>query len=194
MLEVLGPRLLVGFDIGCSLNATLRNSSLRDAFSSSGSRVCTNAFHGYSHNYSCQKKHHPNAITGVGLEDLEGMERVFSASNMLARVVRYATPYNRRIAIDTHFKQWDKDKYVNIATMLSNNFKQAQKIIAEEGVALEASLLHLGLTRGDLDRFLKEEEEYLDRLQDHTNRIDLWAAAYVEQLRKHERVEYVNSH
>ena len=75
--------------------------------------------------------------------------------------------------------------------MLSNNFKQGQKIIAEEGTALEMSLLHLGLTKQDLDRFLEEEEEYLDRLQDPASRIDLRAAAYVEQLRKHKKAEYV---
>ena len=38
----------------------------------------------------------------MGLEDLEGMEQIFSGSNQLATVVRYATGYQRRLFIDLH--------------------------------------------------------------------------------------------
>ena len=54
----------------------------------------------------------------MGLEDLETLERVFSSSNALAGVTRYASAYWRRMYIELHFKQWDEDKYSNLATML----------------------------------------------------------------------------
>lgn len=39
------------------------------------------------------------------------MERVFSASNAVARTTRYATQYHWTQALDLHFQQWDDDKY-----------------------------------------------------------------------------------
>ena len=92
-LPILGPRLLVGFDIGCSFLATLDSSSLSNEFQGTSSRCCVNTFHGYSHNYSCQVRNHLNNIEGMGLEDLEGMERIFSGSNQLATMIQYATAY-----------------------------------------------------------------------------------------------------
>ena len=110
-LKILGPRLLASFEIGCSFSATLDYSSLGKQFKASLSRCCVNAFHGYSHNYSCQVQNHPNNIEGMGLEDLEGMEHIFSGSNQLASVVRYASAYHRRQFIDLYLQQWDADKY-----------------------------------------------------------------------------------
>lgn len=73
-LDVFGKHLLIGYDIGCVFGRTILSSSLGPKFQDSGSRTCVNAFHGYSHNYECQCKNHPNNIAGVGLEDLETLE------------------------------------------------------------------------------------------------------------------------
>ncbi|KAF9530494.1 hypothetical protein CPB83DRAFT_748578, partial [Crepidotus variabilis] len=113
-LNVLGDRLLVGYDIGCSFSKTVANSQLGSKFKASRSRFCVNAFHGYSHNFTCQKENHPNVIKGIGIEDLETLERVFSASNALASVTRNMSAYRRRVFIDLFFKQWDADKYANL--------------------------------------------------------------------------------
>ena len=80
-LHVLGPRLLMGYDIGCVFQKTISSSSLGPQFAESKSRCCVNAFHGYSHNFACQTRNHPNVIDGVGIEDLETMERIYSSSN-----------------------------------------------------------------------------------------------------------------
>ena len=82
-MDVLGGQILYGYDIGCSFATTVRSSSLGHQFQQLGSRLCVNAFHGYAHNYKCQLKHHPNFIEGIGLEDLETLERVFSSSNQV---------------------------------------------------------------------------------------------------------------
>lgn len=184
MLEELGNDVLIGFDIGCSFGATVASSSLAERFKAQGFRVCTNAFHGYAHNYECQTKHHPNGIIGAGLEDMETMERVFSASNSLARIIRYSTKYTRRLWILTHFKQWDADKYLNLGQMLVSNYRQALKIIEEETLPLNHALKERQLTPDDLDRFRQEEIDYLKELKEGKNRIDQQAVAYVRLLER----------
>lgn len=91
-LDVLEDRLLFGSDIGCSIQKTIASSSLGPAFAAKQCRCCLNAMHGYTHNWACQKANHPNVVEGLGLEDLETLERIFSASNAVASVTRYATP------------------------------------------------------------------------------------------------------
>jgi len=183
-LAILGPRLLIGFDIGCSFSATLDSSSLGKQFKASLSRCCVKAFHGYSHNYSCQARNHPNNIEGIGLEDLEGMERIFSGSNQLASVVRYATAYRRRQFIDLYLQQWDADKYENLATWLYNNYVQASKIIDEETLALEHAMQSLGISgTEELDRWQAKELQYLQTLGKE-DEYDVMAVAYVERLQE----------
>ena len=92
-MDTLGPRLLVRYNISCVFGRTILSTSLGNKFRESGSRTCVNAFHGYSHNYACQCKNHLNNITGMGLEDLETLEHVFSSSNSLAAVTRLASVF-----------------------------------------------------------------------------------------------------
>lgn len=183
MMEVLGNQILVGYDIGCTFGVTIAQSLLGNDFASKGCRKCVNAFHGYAHNYQCQQHHHPNIIPGAGLEDFEGMERIFSASNWPARVIRYASAYRRRLWIVLHFGQWDEDKYLNLGQMLYDNYIQALQIIATEGLALNDALSSLKLTKADLDAYARDEIEYVQTLRSHT-RFDERAVAYVCRLQR----------
>jgi len=190
MMEVLGNRILVGYDIGCTFGVTIAQSSLGNDFARKGYRACVNTFHGYAHNYHCQQHHHPNIIPGAGLEDLEGMERIFSASNWLARVIRYASAYRRRLWITLHFGQWDEDKYLNLGQMLYDNYRQALQIIDTEGLALEHALSSLNLTKADLDAYARDEIEYVQTLRSHT-RFDERAVVYVRRLQCLKAAEWV---
>ncbi|KAF8814021.1 hypothetical protein BYT27DRAFT_7071949, partial [Phlegmacium glaucopus] len=163
-LTILGVKLLAGYDIGCAFEKTIRTSSLGPLFSASNSRCVVNAYHGYSHNYACQCKNHPSVIEGMGLEDLETMERIFSASNEVAGVTRYATAFRRRLFIDMHFQQWDEEKYRNLATMILNNYQQALKIINEDQAILEETLNTRNISAEDLDRWQAEQTAYFDTL------------------------------
>ena len=87
-------------------------------------------------------QNHPGMVEGVGLEDFETMEWVFSSSNEVAGVKWYATGYHRRIFIDMHFQQWDKKKYCNLGMMLLNNYQQALKIIDEHQQTLDLAMWH----------------------------------------------------
>lgn len=120
----------------------------------------------------------------MGLEDLETLERLFSASNQLASLTRYMSPYRRRVFIDMFFQQWDRDKYQNLATFLHNNYLQALKIIEEEGADFESDLKLKGLTVESLKSYFEDETKHLKELGKEAEE-DIHAIAYVEQLQKY---------
>ncbi|KAG6819116.1 hypothetical protein H0H93_015313 [Arthromyces matolae] len=182
-LEVLPPQFLVGYDIGCILEGTISRSSMASLFEERQCRCCVNAFHGYSHNFQCQVRHHPNIIQGMGLEDLETMERVFSASNQLATVTRYMSKHRRRVFIDIFFHQWDNEKYENLGTMLYNNYTQALEIINVDGPEHKQAMHNLQINEGDLELWRLEQKTYFSSLgrepEEHALKI-----AYVERLQE----------
>ncbi|KAG6819386.1 hypothetical protein H0H93_012292 [Arthromyces matolae] len=180
-LQVLGACTLFGYDIGCKFKITVDGSSLGPEFASKNCRFCVNAFHGYTHNYLCQLFDHPNTISGMGLEDLETMERVFSASNALGSVTRYMTAYRRRVFIDLHFQQWDADKYFNLATMLYNNYRQAIDIIKTNAQDVADVLMLRNLNEVTLKAYIEDERSFFTTLGKEPDD-DLHAMAYVDLL------------
>lgn len=186
-LEVFDGSWIDGYDIGCAFNKTIESSSLGKMFKDAKCRCCVNAFHGYSHSYDCQKQHHPNVIEGMGLEDLETLERVFSASNVLGGVTRYMTRYRRRVFIDLFFRQWDADKYANLGKMLRNNYLQALRIIEEEVPSLEEAKRVLGISQEELEGYHAEEATYFKTLGTEQE-YDIHRVEYVELLQKFREV------
>lgn len=180
-LETFGPQQLVGYDIGCSFQKTISTSSLGPAFEDGRCRCVVNAFHGYSHNYNCQLSNHPNSIEGMGLEDLETLERVFSLSNALAPVTRYMTAYRRRVFIDLYFQQWDADKYQNLGTMLYQNYRQALKVIETNTIDVAHVLALKNLDEAALIQFIDNERKYFQNIGKQQEG-DLHTIAYVELL------------
>ncbi|KAG1807731.1 hypothetical protein EV424DRAFT_1543713 [Suillus variegatus] len=180
-LEVLSPRLLIGYDVGCKLATTVKSTTLATKFNESNSRLCIDAFHGYTHNYACQDRNYPNVIQGMGLEDFSTMERIFSSSNQLAPVIRYASAYNRHFFIDMFFKQWDEDKYMNIGNMLYNNYRQAHGIIECETIEFEHAKLSLGITDASIKEWQKQQLVYLETLGEEAE-WDVHAMTYIELL------------
>ncbi|KDQ14413.1 hypothetical protein BOTBODRAFT_110205, partial [Botryobasidium botryosum FD-172 SS1] len=192
-LSIIGYLLLIGYDIGCSFGATISHSSLASLFKALEARLCVNAFHGYAHNYQCQQQHHPLVIKGMGLEDLETMERVFSSSNAVARLTRYASTYHHHLFLDMHFNQWNQDKYANTALMLLNNYVQALDVIAKGVMAVGDAKKSLRVSDSQLDEWLGEEKVYLRDLQlKHTPLWDSHALVYVELLQKLREAESVS--
>ncbi|KAG6883489.1 hypothetical protein C0992_008628, partial [Termitomyces sp. T32_za158] len=154
-LKVFPPRLLLAYDIGCVFEGTVNRSSLGPLFRERQGRCCVNAFHGYSHNFLCQVQNHPNIIKGMGLEDLETLERVFSASNQVASVTRYMSKYRRRVYIDLFLHQWDEERYENLGNMIYNNYKQALQIINVDAPELEHAMQQFGIHDADLEEWEK---------------------------------------
>ena len=180
----------MGYDIGCVFQKTICSSPLGAEFTGSESRCCVNAFHSYSHNFKCQTRNHPNIIDGVGIEDLETMERIYSSSNQVAGVTRYASAYHRRVFIDMFFQQWDDDKYRNLASMLTNNYRQALSIIKDEGAAVEEAMEALCITSTDLEKWHHEQASFFETVGEDS-RWDVHPIAYVELLQELSSTEYV---
>ncbi|KAG2032281.1 hypothetical protein BDR03DRAFT_1015402 [Suillus americanus] len=145
-LDILRPQLLIGYDVGCKLATTISSSSLATLFAENECYI-----------------NHLNVIEGIGLEDLATMERIFSHSNQLAPVIRYASVYNCRVFIDMLYRQWDEDKYLNLSNMLYGNYKQALCIINKDGIALQEAKHSLGIS----DRDIKEpiDPQYIDTVK-----------------------------
>ncbi|KAL6308954.1 hypothetical protein BKA93DRAFT_864339 [Sparassis latifolia] len=188
VLQLLGPRSMGGYDIGCSFAHTIHDSSLSPEFRRLQARLCVNAFHGYTHNHACQTQNHPNVIEGMGLEDLETMERIFSKSNEVAPVTRYASRYRRRTFVDMFFGQWDADRYLSLGNFLYNNYRQALDILNNDAQVLDEAVRSLGIGDGDLDKWQKEETEYFSVLGQEPE-WDVHAVAYVELLQEHYALE-----
>ena len=112
------------------------------------------------------------------------MERIFSGSNQLASITRYASAYRRRLYIDMYFRQWDEDRYLNLATWLTNNYVQALNIIHENEVALEDAMQSLEISgTGQLDEWQLEQVEFFEKLGQEPE-WNVHAMAYVERLQE----------
>ena len=183
ILEELPPSSCSGFDIACSFAPTIDASSLSARFKETCTKLCVNAFHSYAHSYLCQIKNHPLFIPGTGLEDFETMERIFSSSNQLASVTRYASSFRCQLFIETFFRQWDQEKGTNVGTFILRNYIQALDIIKRNSAALEETLRSLNVTHQMLDDWEKEEQLYFNTLG-QKNPWDTHAVAYVELLRE----------
>ena len=115
-LDIFGEDQAIGYDIGCAFASTVKSSKLLGQKAGDMRlRFSVNSFHGYAHSRLCQLDSHPLYLQGWGIEDLEGLERVFAASNAVAPTIRYATDYHWHQALDLHFKQWDDDKYQELS-------------------------------------------------------------------------------
>ncbi|KAG6893833.1 hypothetical protein C0992_008500, partial [Termitomyces sp. T32_za158] len=182
-LEVFQKQFLLAYDIGCTFGTTIKNSSLGPEFKRNECRTCVNAFHGYSHHYLCQLINHPNVIEGVGLEDLETLERIFSASNALGAITRYMTAFRRQVFIDLHFQHWDREKYANLANMLYQNYRQALQVIETNTLDVQHVLQLRNIQEADLDTYIADERNFFSTLEKETDG-DLHAIAYVELLQE----------
>ena len=116
------------------------------------------------------------------------MERVFSSSNAVAIVTRYASAYHRRVFIDMFFQQWDDDKYQNLGLMLFNNYRQALSIISDEGSAVAEAIQSLGIQSSDLETWHREQTEFFETVGEESP-WDIHAVAYVELLQELDSAE-----
>ncbi|EIW74540.1 hypothetical protein CONPUDRAFT_67056, partial [Coniophora puteana RWD-64-598 SS2] len=182
-LDVLGDRLIFGYDVGCNLGGTITRSSLASRFAASKSCVCVDAFHGYTHNYACQDKNHPSVLEGTGLESFGVLERIFSQSNHLTPVIRYATAFNRRLYINLYFTQWDEDRYLNLGPSLYRSYVHTVKALDSDSAALSQAKVSLGITDDDLKTWTLEQSEYL-RSVGQESEYDIHCVTYVELLQE----------
>ncbi|KAG2101883.1 uncharacterized protein F5147DRAFT_746939 [Suillus discolor] len=185
VLAIIGNHTLGAYNIGCGFSAMVKASSLGPAFTEQESHLCIDSFHRFAthhlncctfiaHNYICQTQHHPLRIEGAGLEDFGATKHIFSASNVLAPVIRYASSYRHH---------WDEEKYMNLGTMLLNNYCQALHIISTDTLALREAMASLNIQQGNIEQWHSEEIEYFHALRQEPE-WDVHAVVYVELLQQ----------
>lgn len=117
LIDVFGDHQCIGYDVSCAFSATIRDSTLLSQRAIKHQlQLVVDAFHGYSHNRLCQLRYHPLYRLGLGLEDLESCERVFSGSNSVSRVIRHASYFHWHQFLDLHFQQWNEDRLLDSST------------------------------------------------------------------------------
>jgi hypothetical protein len=162
LLENLGKDLGLGYDVGCKFGTTVENSELGALAAELNFRSLVGLFHGHAHNRLCQLAHLGTYLKGMGIEDLKGLERLFSRTNALASTTRHASSFHRKQALSTYLEHLDlTDTYENLSKFICDNYRQALKIL-DESPALVIAMEHLGVTDGStFERWLQEERVYL---------------------------------
>ncbi|KAJ7351595.1 hypothetical protein DFH08DRAFT_957896 [Mycena albidolilacea] len=154
LLDAFGADLGIGYDIGCGHSTTIRHSPLGPKAAQLNLKMLVGAFHGHAHNRKCQLDYLATYVLGLGLEDLEGAERLFSRSNGLSR-----------------------STYANLSTFLVNNYKQAIEILDTEE-SLKYAMEQAGVTEHMLKSRIQEEKAYLNTLlkepQEETDQMEYY--------------------
>ncbi|KAF8229074.1 hypothetical protein L208DRAFT_1288400 [Tricholoma matsutake] len=96
LLEMFGPGIGGGYDIGCKFGTTLNHSELGPQARALDYQALVGSFHGHAHNRLCQLSFLATYVKGMGLEDLEGCECFFLKSNVLASSLCYASIFHRQ--------------------------------------------------------------------------------------------------
>ncbi|KAJ7022152.1 hypothetical protein C8F04DRAFT_1272872 [Mycena alexandri] len=155
----------VGYDIGCGFSTTLWNSPLGPKALLRNFCCLVGAFHGHAHNRLCQLRFLASYILGMGLEDLEGCEHLFSKSNAMAGSVRYSSVFHRVQTIRTYFEHVDThEAYANLSKFIVDNYWQALEILEGQS-ALRAAMTAAGID--DVSEFparLEAEFKFLKSL------------------------------
>jgi hypothetical protein len=114
LVAAYGERLLIAYDIGCRFKTTAANSSLGPHLKEMGTKFIVPAFHGWAHNRLCQNGNHPLYFRGVGLEEFETAERLFSMLNQCAGSVRHSSHFHREQVLHMQLQRNDREKYAQL--------------------------------------------------------------------------------
>ncbi|KAL5480620.1 hypothetical protein ACEPAI_1891 [Sanghuangporus weigelae] len=184
LINTFGKDIMTGYDIACGFSATVHDSRLLGPKSRSADfSLCVNAFHRHVHCRKCQLRWHPLYQKGVGLEDFEGWERIFSELNRVAMCTRHASSYHRQQAIMHHFKRWNRDRFLDLSSFMYSNYCQALDNIATLTPKLERIKRQLNISLNEtFKRWHEEERAYLS-LVSQVPESNVLAGEYVKTLK-----------
>ncbi|KAF7288901.1 hypothetical protein MIND_01406100 [Mycena indigotica] len=176
-----------GYDVACNLKKTIATSNLGKLAEERQFHCLVGAFHGHAHNRLCQLEYLTTYIEGLGLEDLETLERFFSRSNGLAWSCRNASIFHRQQEITTYFKHVDTfESYPSLSKFICDNYRQAIRII-DNKPAVQRVMAKEGIEDGeDFVRSLQEEKEWLLTLKSASSEIESSRIRYIHALKKME--------
>ncbi|KAI9484485.1 hypothetical protein BDB00DRAFT_933633 [Zychaea mexicana] len=157
------------YDLGCRFGPSFKQAFPN--FAQAGSQMAVSVFHAYAHSMSCQVDYHPRFISGFGLTDGEGLERLWSYLGGFVSMTRQMSA-KRRLFVLQHAIGHSKAKtIINMCYALKKRTKRAKAIIKQASAYLRhrATLVASGGTPcwwwnedGKIDE-LRFEEEWKDR-------------------------------
>ncbi|KAJ2930481.1 hypothetical protein H1R20_g6616, partial [Candolleomyces eurysporus] len=182
LLDAYGNDIGGGYDIGCKFHTTLAQSKLGPRAQQLNYRSLVGAFHGHAHNRLCQLSNLATYVKGMGLEDLEGCERFFSKSNLLANLVRHASVFHRQQRIVEYLRHMNAvETEQNLSKFICDNYKQALAIMATES-HLKVAMAAQGISDTNIfELWLDEEREYLKSLKKEPTG-EVWQMDYYQML------------
>ncbi|KAH8107285.1 hypothetical protein DFH11DRAFT_1549792 [Phellopilus nigrolimitatus] len=162
LVDVFGKDIMNASDVGCEFSATANSTPL----------------------VGPKLRWHPLYTKGVGLEDFETCERVFSESNRVATCTRHASKFHRRQALLLHFARWNADKKAEISRFILNNYRQALRNIDTLSSELAGAQSCLGIENSAIfKQWHAEEYAYLQSLS-KPQEFDVLAMQYVKTLKR----------
>ncbi|KAI5981055.1 hypothetical protein EDC04DRAFT_2916960 [Pisolithus marmoratus] len=104
LFSLLPPQanVVVLYDVGCVLARSLCRFDIFDQVIMSRLRFATTAMHVYGHEWACQLVYNPRLITGLGLSDGEGTERLWSCFIKLIGIERVSSHQRCIWLLDQH--------------------------------------------------------------------------------------------
>ncbi|CAM4708570.1 unnamed protein product [Leuciscus chuanchicus] len=150
--------LRVVYDIACVVASHLNKSGEGIPPNIS---LAVPAFHIYGHKLPCQIKYSTRRLSGFGLTDGEGMERLWSFLRRFARVTKEMTPSHRLDLLTDALLHYGRRKSNDLALNLLQKLDKAEKLstLAEEDISSVIREAPVLISEQHIERWKKREIE-----------------------------------
>ncbi|CAM4721750.1 unnamed protein product [Leuciscus chuanchicus] len=170
--------LRVVYDIACVVASHLNKSGEGKPPNIS---LAVPAFHIYGHKLPCQIKYSTRWLSGFGLTDGEGMERMWSFLRRFARVTKEMTPSHRLDLLTDALLHYGRRKSTDLALNLLQKLDKAEKLstLAEEDISsvIREAPQHI-------ERWKKREIELSQQKPKPIHTVSKWKRDYIKELIK----------
>ncbi|KAI5998306.1 hypothetical protein EDD15DRAFT_2386945 [Pisolithus albus] len=149
LLSLLPPQanIVVLYDVGCVLSRSLSRFDILDQAVMSRLRFATTAMHAYGHEWACQLVYNPRLISGLGLSDGEGTERLWSRFIKLIGIERVSSRQRRIWLLDQHAAAIGYEMRTELGDWVRRRLKKG---VREQGSAAQEVLDNGGVSIAEL--------------------------------------------
>ncbi|XP_078661810.1 uncharacterized protein LOC144905876 [Branchiostoma floridae x Branchiostoma belcheri] len=190
-------RLKVIYDVACSLTAHIANTrqdalrqELKLAMEAGRLSLAVDVFHSYGHQSSCQVKLSTRRLSGYGLTDGEGSERLWSALRPFARMTKEMSPDHRLDKLTDALRHYSMRKVVDIDASLVLKLDKAIKAekIAEDNLQQAKSDAGGTFSDEDVEAWREMEKVVMGKTQPPPTSSPKWKKLYVANLIKYKEL------
>ncbi|KAI8514450.1 hypothetical protein Bbelb_070410 [Branchiostoma belcheri] len=172
-------RLRVIYDVSCSLEAHLKHTKQTELLDKLS--LAVDVFHSYGHNPLCQVKYSTRRLSGYGLTDGEGVERMWAYLRKFSRMSKEMSPDHRIDKLSDALRHYATFKVVDIEVSLKMKLDKAVKAerIAEDN--LQQARVQAGGTFSmeDVEAWRETEKLMMERRKQKTTSTPKWHRDYV---------------